>query len=382
MAGKKPVVLVAHDYVTQRGGAERVALSLLNAFPGALLVTSMFDSSRSFPGFEQHQVHKLWTDRIKWFRADPRLAMPVLPAAFGFARAPEADVVLCSSSGWAHGLRTDASKIVYCHTPARWLYEEQDYLPEVPRGLRWAARMSFVFLRRWDRRAAGRASMYIANSNVVRERIERAYGRPARVIFPPVGIDPDGCLEAVPGLEPGYLLVVSRRRGYKNVEAICEAVEQLPGERLVVVGGAPQRTGRPWNERIQGVAGLSDAQMRWLYANAKALVSVSHEDFGLTPIEAYSFGTPAVLLRAGGFLDSSIEGETCVFVDGEDPQSIVDGVRRLNATQFDEQRIRAHAKLFSEASFHEQIRSLIAEVTERRQQDGSRRQDGDRLAAA
>ena len=56
------------------------------------------------------------------------------------------------------------------------------------------------------------------------------------------------------------------------------------------------------------VGRTSDAELRWLYANASALVSASYEDFGLTPIEAAAFGTPAALLRWGGFLDSLDEG--------------------------------------------------------------------------
>ena len=43
-------VSVVHDYVTQRGGAERVVLAMLEAFPRAPLYTSLYEPERTFPG--------------------------------------------------------------------------------------------------------------------------------------------------------------------------------------------------------------------------------------------------------------------------------------------------------------------------------------------
>jgi glycosyltransferase involved in cell wall biosynthesis len=358
-----PRVLVAHDYVTQRGGAERVVLSLLRAFPGASLLTSIYDPDATYPEFAEHDVRTLWVDKVPAFRRDPRRAMPFLAHAFSSGVVRDVDVVVCSSSGWAHGLRTAAPKIVYCHTPARWLYETADYLPEVPEALRPAVKAALPLLRRWDARAARSVHTYLANSSIVRDRIARAYGRQAALLHPPAALDPAGELEPVADLEPGYLLVVSRKRRYKHVEDICEAVEQTPSERLVVVGGLPDREdGRAWSPRLRGATGLSDAQMRWLYANAAALVAMSHEDFGLTPVEAYSFGTPAVLLRAGGYLDSSIDGRTCTFVDEPTVGAIRDAIARLRALPIDSDDLRRHADAFSEASFQAAIQRTVCAV--------------------
>lgn len=353
-------VLVVHDYLTQRGGAERVALSLLRAFPGSTMLTSIYDPGATYPGFAEHDVRTLWLDRVPAFRADPRRAMPVLAHAYGRAQAGDADVVVCSSSGWAHGVPSRVPKVVYCHTPARWLYETDDYLPGVPAVLQPVVRRTLPLLERWDRRAAASATTYVANSSMVRERIRRAYGRDAELLFPPVAIDPGGAQEPVPGVEPGYLLVVSRARSYKHVDVVCEAVEQTPGERLVVVGGLPERAGgEPWSGRLHGPRGLTDAQMRWLYAHASALVGVSHEDFGLTPIEAYAFGTPALLLRAGGYLDSSVENVTCVFVDRLQVADVRAAIGRLRARRFDPDVVRRHAQGFSEASFAAGMRRVV-----------------------
>lgn len=363
-------VLIAHDYLTQRGGGERVALSLLGAFPGATLITSVYDPDGTYPEFAQFDVRTMWLDRFPAFRADPRRAFPVLARAFSTVQAPEADVVICSTSGWAHGLRTTAPKIAYCHTPARWLYETDDYLTSVPRPLRLPAQAALPMLRRWDQRAAGSVSRYLANSTVVRARIERAYGRPADLLHPPVTLDASGPQDPVPGLEDGFLLSVSRRRGYKNVETVCEVVEQLPDERLVVVGGLPPRPGGgTWSSRVRGVSDVSDAQLRWLYSHAAALVALSHEDFGLTPVEAYTFGTPAVLLRAGGYLDSGLADRTCVYVDGEGVEPLRDALLRFRGLSFDETLLRRHGAAFGEAQFHAAVREAARQVLTRSSRD-------------
>jgi len=356
-ASRGPVVHIAHDYITQRGGAERVVLSLLDAYPEAEVVTSIYSPESTFPQFRGRTVRKLWPSRIKAFRRDPRLAMPVLAPAFSLARAERGDIVICSSSGWAHGLNTTAAKVIYCHTPARWLYATEDYLPEVPKPMRLPARyLAFPLLRVWDRRAARKAAVYIANSTVVKERIRRAYGINATVIHPPVSIDVDGAQEPVPGVEPGYLLCVSRARGYKNVAAICQAVADSPGERLVVVGGVPDgAVGPEAADRIQGVSRLSDEQMRWIYSNAAALIAVSREDFGLTPLEAASFGVPTLALRAGGFLDTIDEAVNGRFFTEVSAGAVRAAVRQNRDAVWNADAIRGHAALFTEERFAARI---------------------------
>lgn len=358
--GRRPRILVVHDYLTQRGGAERVALSLLRAFPNAPVLTAVYNPETTYPEFRDRTVLTTWLQRFPTFRRDVRLALPLLPKAISGYTVAGFDAVVCSSSGLAHGVRTTVPKIVYCHTPARWIYEPDDYLAGLRPAERLAVRRFLPALLRWDKSAAASATTYIANSNTVRARIHRAYGREAELLFPPVAIDADGVREPVAGLAPGYLLVVSRARRYKHVRLVCEAVEQLPGERLVVVGGLPAPAqGGMWSSRLRGVTDMSDGQMRWLYANASALVGVSHEDFGLTPVEAYSFGTPSVLLRAGGYLDSSIENLTTTFVNRLDLDELVRALRQHRVTAHDHEAIRSHAVAFSEDAFIEGIRTAV-----------------------
>lgn len=355
-------LVLAHDYLTQLGGAERVVLSMSRTFPGAPIHTSLYDPETTYPEFRQLDVRTLGLDRHAVLRRDHRLAFPLLAPAFSRA-AVEADVVVASSSGWAHGLGTTGKVVVYCHAPARWLYQRDRYAPKKASPQWLAAAGLGPILRRWDQRAAGRASRYLVNSTAVRGHVRAAYGIDAEVLHPPITPLPAPARpEGAP--DPGYLLVVSRLLPYKNVALSIEAARRRPSDALVVVGDGPQRDelaqGAPAN--VTFLRDLDDAQMAWAYANARGLLAASHEDFGLTPIEAAAWSTPTVALRAGGYLDTVVDGETGVFFDRLDVASLLAGIERLDADPPTDAALQARAERFSEASFGARLREVVDEV--------------------
>jgi len=354
----EPRIVVAHDYFTQRGGAERVALAIRAALPGRRLFTALHNPAATFREVEQYDVRTSHLQAIPVLRRDPRVALPLLPGAVGRLRVDEADLLVCSSSGFAHGITTDAPKLVYCHNPPRWLYQSQDYLKNQPAAVRQALRLLTPRLRRWDQAAARTASRYLVNSTAVQARVRGVYGIDATLLPPPVSLDAAGPQVPIPDLDAGFFLVVGRPRGYKNVEVACEAFRDLPHERLVVVGGLP--TGE-WPDRFTGVQKISDAQLRWLYASCTATISVAHEDFGLTPLEGNAFGKPALCLRAGGFLDTLAEGRNGWYVEELNPAAVVAAVHRLQQNPPDEHDIRAHAAAYSPEIFAEGIRRHVAD---------------------
>jgi glycosyltransferase involved in cell wall biosynthesis len=366
-------IVLAHDYLTQRGGAERVVLSLARAFPEASLFTSLYDPDGTFPEFGGLDVRTMPINRLAPLRRHHRAALPLLAPSFSRLRI-SADVVVCSSSGWAHGARVEGRKIVYCHTPARWLYQADRYLRGRARPVHAAAGLLRSRLERWDKRAAASADLYLANSTAVAERIRSIYGLEAEVVPPPPAITPEGPTRAPAGVEPGFVLCVSRLLPYKNVDAIVQAFATLPGERLVVAGTGPQeqalRTAAGANVSLAG--GVADAELRWLYANCRALVAASHEDFGLTPLEAAGFGKPTAALRFGGFLDTVEEGRTRVFFEEPTAEAIAAGIRELLTTSWSAEAAVSSAARFSEARFVKRLRDTVAALTERRPPQASR----------
>lgn len=366
----EPVVAIAHDYLTQRGGAERVVLAMLRAFPKATIYTTLYDPDGTFPEFRDANIVVSPLNRIGALRRHHRRAFPFLAMASSRMHIP-ADVVLASSSGWAHGFHSTGRTIVYCHTPARWLYLTEQYLGDATRySLRRAVLRALApALTRWDRRAAARADRYIANATGVSERIRRVYGRKAPVLLPPQSVDTQGASEAMPELERFLgggenFLLVSRLLPYKNVAQVVAAFRETPGRRLVIVGDGPMRDAltRDLPRNVRLVSGVSDAQLRWLYARSTALIAPSHEDLGLTVLEAAAWGKPALALRAGGYLDTVIEGVTGCFFPAPTTEAIRHAINGFRSDAWDSEIIRAHAATFSEDRFAAALTAHIDEV--------------------
>jgi glycosyltransferase involved in cell wall biosynthesis len=352
-------VALVHDYLTQRGGAERVALTMLDAFPGAPLYTSLYEPDSTFPEFAAHDIRTLPLNAIGVLRRHHRFALPFLAPAFSSCRI-DADVVVCSTSGWAHGVRASGRKLVYCHNPARWLYQREEYLGAGAGVARTVLAPLRPALARWDKHAALSADRYLVNSSAVRDRVRAAYGIEARVLPPPARLTPDGPISrGIDGIAPGFLLCISRLLRYKNVDAAIDAVEALPDARLVIVGSGPDearlRARAPSNVRLLGM--VRDEDMRWLYSSCSALVAPSYEDFGLTPIEAASFGKATVALRYGGFIDTIVEGQTGVFAESPTGDAVRAAIGRLRDTRWDRNRLRSHAAEYSTERFVEELQA-------------------------
>ncbi len=356
-----PAPAIVHDYLTQRGGAERVVLAMMRAFPGAPLHTSLYDPEGTYDEFAALDVRPGPLDSLAPLRMHHRLAFPLLAPAFS-RLCIDADVVLCSSSGWAHGVRTTGRKIVYCHSPAKWLHQPERYRTGGAAGA-LALRSLRRPLLRWDRRSAATADRYLVNSTAVQRWVHEAYGIAADVVPPPGGVDASGPREPVPGVEPGFFLCVGRLLAYKNVDAVVRAFRHIPEQRLVVVGSGPMadtvEAQRPAN--VQVLRSVSDAQLRWLYHRSAGLIAAAYEDYGLTPLEAASFGKPTAALRWGGFLDTVVEGSTGTFFDAPTVDGITDAVERLRSTVWNPDRIQAHAGLYSEGRFADRLRAIVEE---------------------
>jgi glycosyltransferase involved in cell wall biosynthesis len=367
-----PRVAIAHDYLTQRGGAEKVVLSMSRAFPDAPIYTLLYDPANTYPEFAERDIRVSSLNSFGFFRRHHRAALPILPLAANSMNV-DADVVVTSSSGWAHGFKTSGHKLVHCHSPARWLYLSDMYLGEDSGPLKRAMLAATSGrLRAWDRRAALSCGRYLAVSTVVQRRIADAYGISADVLPSPVAMSLDSETEPVPELvqwlsangEPdpneAFYLCVSRLLPYKNVDAVVGAFAGRP-QQLVVVGRGPdaERIAAAKTPNVMMLSDLTDGQMAWLYQHCRALVAASYEDYGLTPIEAGVWGRPSVVLRWGGFLDTVDEGITGIYFDEPKAASIAEALDRFEASSFDPDKVRRHVEQFTEERYAEALYSAV-----------------------
>jgi glycosyltransferase involved in cell wall biosynthesis len=358
-----PKVAIAHDYLTQLGGAEKIVLSMTRAFPEAPIYTMLYEPDTTYPEFADCDIRVSPFNKIAPIRKYHRAALPLYPL---IARSVniDADVVLTSTSGWAHGFRTRGRKLIYCYSPARWLYLSDKYLGDES-GLvkRAGLAVSKPYLKAWDRRQALGADKYYAISTLIKGRIADTYGIDAEVMFAPVAMSQSFETETIPALGSsgeGFYLVVSRLLPYKNVDVIVRAFAGTD-RRLVVVGKGPEdeRLRAMKTDNVLMLSDLTDGQMAWLYKNCRALLAASYEDYGLTPIEAGVWGRPSVALRFGGFLDTIDEGVTGMYFDEPEPRAIADALDRFEACEFDADKIRRHVEQFTEEVFTEKLHAAV-----------------------
>ena len=103
--------------------------------------------------------------------------------------------------------------------------------------------------------------------------------------------------------------------------------------------------------------------MRRLISRAKGLVWPGVEDYGIAPVEAMAAGRPVVARRAGGVLDTVVEGTTGVFFDREDPAALAAAVEAADAIAWDSTVIHQHALRFSRQAFERELMAFLEDVT-------------------
>jgi glycosyltransferase involved in cell wall biosynthesis len=281
--------------------------------------------------------------------------------------------VLSDSSAWAHQAPAGANgvHVCYCHSPARFLYNDDAYLrpARVHPILQPVMRGMFSLLRQVDRQAAGRVDRYVANSNTVRARIRQAYGVDAAVVYPPVDVSRIGAVaETLPREPEDWYIVVSRLVPHKRVDLAVAAFNRL-GMPLKIVGEgrAIDRLRAMAGPNIEFLGRQSDEAVAELLGRSRGLILPAKEDFGITSVEAQAAGRPVIALDAGGAQESVLPGVTGVLFPDSTPESLRDAVSIAEEHDWDLTTIRAHARRFDRDAFMQDMRAEIDEALSGRQ---------------
>ncbi len=345
-------VALVHDFLTQRGGAERVALQFARIFPQAPLYTSLYDPSATYPEFAEVNVKTTWMQGK--IRPDKfRLAAPLYPWAFRSLRIPAVDRVVVSSSAFAHHI-VHPKTYVYCHTPPRFLYDAAAYSRS--EGLVSSTRRLFDGLRRWDFLAALRARSYAANSRATARRIENTYDIEARVIYPPLNLSHlPAELTSLPA-EP-RVLAVARLLPYKKLDLAIKACQHADVPLTLVGDGPDAARLRELAEgaRVNMLGRVSDETLAELFATHSLVIAPGREDFGYAPIEANYAGRPVVARNDGGFVETVSHEVTGLLVDSEDPYEWGAAVKSALARSWDPEMLRETTVRYQQSAFRAAI---------------------------
>jgi glycosyltransferase involved in cell wall biosynthesis len=360
-------VLVAHDWMLGWWGSERVVEQILRVFPDADLVTAFVDEAVQRHHLRDVRLRKLWLGRLPGFKRWYQYALPLEAAAFARVSTQEYDVVISSSHALAKAVAPGRRglHICYCYSPPRYLYDQFDHYHDRSSLLRRTAlRWSRWPLQRLDKATAKRVSHFVTLSHFVGRRVQAAYNRKARVVYPPVApkVDATGGTSVH---REDFLLYLGRLVPYKRVDVIVAAARRL-GVRVVIAGDGPERSRleamAPAN--VDFVGAVSDEEAAALMESCMAFVFCAEEDFGIAPVEANAHGAPVIALRAGGIVESMREGETAVLFDRADADGLCEAVQRATRRRWDESLIRANAARFSPAQFREAFRRTVSDALE------------------
>lgn len=358
-------IAIAHDYLNQYGGAERVLEVFLELFPKADVYTLLYDEEHVRGRFAEN-IAGTSVINFPFVRRHHRAFIPVMPLVARTVHGGKIyDILISASAGYAKGFPIRARRhICYCYTPLRYAWEDR-YLRDQPyapaRFARVVGAPLAAWFRRFDAKAATRVDEFIAISEYIRGKIKRCYGRDARVVYPPLEPvfrrDESAPIPAEP-----YYLMVGRLLYYKRFDLGIKACERL-GRKLVVVGDGPEAArlkaaaGRKW---VSFVRGASDEQLRALYTRAAALIMPQIEDFGLVAAEALACGTPVIAYREGGGEEIVRAGENGLLIAAQSPEAVAAAIKEYEASVFDPAAVVRTAERFSKRRFVDTMNSIIS----------------------
>jgi len=358
-------IALVHDWLNDLGGAERVLIELHNIFPDAPIHVLFYNKKFIRKHLPDAKIIPSGLQRFPFITKTYPFLLPLMPSAIEAFDMSEYDFIISSSVIFSKGLvvKPRTKHICYCYSPTRFLWDRHTEY-EHSSGL---AKFIQHLLRLWDRQASDRADEFIAISKNVKDRIKKYYRRDAKIIYPPVTLENTNDKILNPkqiqnSSDQNYYLIVSRLFPYKNIDVAVDAFNKL-GYELVIVGSGPDmsRLKKMAGKNIKLVGYKSDEEIAEYYKNCKAFVMPQEEDFGLTPLEAMSFGKPVLALRRGGALETVLEEMTGEFFDDPIPEALADGVRRLNEnySHYSPLVIQKWTEKFSRKKFREEILKLV-----------------------
>jgi glycosyltransferase involved in cell wall biosynthesis len=356
-----PRVALVHDFLLDLRGAERVFAAICDAWPDGEIFTAVYDEDGTEGRFAGRSPHTSSLQRLRPTAATFRALLPLYPYAIESLDLRGFDIVISSSSAWAHGVLVDpgAVHVCYCHNPFRYAWSERDAtLQARPAPIRWPLRVLLSRWRQWDWMAAQRVDRYVANSRLTAARVQRYFGREADVLHPPVELE-----RFAPGPVGDYFLVVAELMAHKRIAVAVEAFNRLRAP-LVVVGDGPEmrRLRRLAGPTVTFLGRVPDVRVAELMRGAKALVVTAAEEFGIAAVESLASGRPVIALRSGGVLESVSEGETGVYYRRGDAEALAEVVADFDPGAFDPAACVAAAQRFGTARFQAALRGLVAEA--------------------
>jgi glycosyltransferase involved in cell wall biosynthesis len=354
-----PRVALIHDFLLDVRGAERVFAALCDLFPDADLFTAIYDEQGTDGWFAGRNITTSFLQRLRPTAKTFRPLLPLYPYAMEALDLSGYDVVVSSSSAWAHGVLVDpeAVHVSYCHNPFRYAWNAREATLSGRNPVTRAA-LSVILSRwrQWDTMAAQRVDRYVANSETTRLRINRYFNRDATVLHPPVDT-----ARFTPRDDVGDAYVVlSELMPHKRIDLAVEAFTRL-GRPLVVVGNGPdaRRLRRLAGPNITFTGRVTDEEAAGVLERSRALIVTATEEFGIAAVEAQAAGRPVIAFREGGVRETVLDGITGTFFEEPTVDALVAAVQSFDTLAIDPDECARGAERFDIAHFRHGMRRVV-----------------------
>jgi glycosyltransferase involved in cell wall biosynthesis len=347
-------VALVHDFLLDVRGAERVFLVMCDIWPDADLFTAVYDEQGTEGRFSHRAVHTSFLQRLRPSSRTFRTLLPLYPAAIESFDLSGYDVVVSSSSAWAHAVICDegTAHISYCHNPFRYAWNDRDATLAACRTPASRAMLRAIFhrWRQWDWIAAQRVTSYVTNSRTTQARIDSYFGRTSQIVYPPVDTSRFG-----PAPVGDHYLILSELMRHKRLDVAIGAFNKLR-RPLVVVGDGPdyRRLRRLAGPTVSFTGRVTDAEAARLLATSRALVMTGVEEFGIVAVEAQAAGRPVISVRGGGALETVKEGVTGAFWGGG-ADELAAAVAAFDDGAVDPEECRESAARFDQSVFRQAL---------------------------
>lgn len=356
-----PRIAFIVDALPGIGGGEKTLFAALEVFPQADLFTLVYNKN-AFVGtpVARKKVITSYLDKMPFARTHHRLLLPWMPSAIERFDLKGYDTVVSFSYAVAHGVhvRNGTRHISYTYTPMRYAWSEINIDGTRTRKPKM---LNFIMERfkTWDKAAAARVHEYAAISNGIARRIQTAYQRESVVIYPPVEVD-----RFTPGVRRGnYFVTLSRLVPHKRLDLVVEAFSRLKLP-LKVIGNGPERKNleRRAAPNIEFLGYQPEETVASLLGQARGFVCAAEEDFGIAIVEAQAAGCPVIAYKAGGALETIVEGATGLFFVEQSSKSLMAAVNKFEEEMvhcFRESDLIANARQFRKERFQRSFREFV-----------------------
>ena len=349
------------DSLPSLGGAEKVLFTALEIYPQADIFTLIYNREvfKATP-VAQREIKTSYLDNLPLSHKHHRMFLPLMPDAIERFDLKEYDLIVSFSYAVAHGVQNfnGARHVSYTYTPMRYAWTDIN-LDGTHTSRNFVVDKLLQSFCTWDRKAAARVHQFATVSQAVASRIQAAYQREARVIYPPVETDrfqPNKQRE-------DYYLTVSRLVPHKRIDLLVEAFEQL-NLPLLIVGDGPELP------RLKDLAGSNvkflgyqtDESVIELMSKARGFVCAAEEDFGIAIVEAQAAGCPVIVYGRGGALETVLDGTTGVLFSEQTKESLIEAILQFERkrSSFCVDDLVQQAKRFDKKHFIKRFVEFVA----------------------